>query len=214
MLGGRLKIRLAGASRVASTAGQVATRTVTSVEFQVIGACGNRPDDDRESAIAVNVGRDDAKLYPYGSFGHTLPCNRSAGTTTAIGRKLTESLRKRGAEDVNTDLVELTGRRVHRFIGHRQLARRRRDGPRDVAVREVKQFAEIVPTCGPFLCRQSLRNLNEQAEKDGRDTLRFAVRALRVFASDNLIRLFSIVKARKFSVSLALVLARLPFPEQ
>jgi hypothetical protein len=143
-----LEIRLADASTVASTTGQLATRTVTSVEFQIIHACGNRPDDDRETPVTMNVGCDDTEFHARNAFGHPLPCNRGAGTATAIGWKLTESLRKCAAEDVNTDLIELAVHRADQPRSHRQLASRRRHGPRDIAVREVERFAEIVPTCG------------------------------------------------------------------
>jgi len=59
---GRLEIRLADTGTISPTAGQAATRTIASVEFQVIGARSNRPDDDGEATVAVNVGRNNAKF--------------------------------------------------------------------------------------------------------------------------------------------------------
>ena len=151
---GRLEIRLADTGTISPTAGQAATRTIASVEFQVIGARSNRPDDG-EATVAVNVGRNNAKFHRCDASGNTLPCNRGAGTTGAAW-KLAERLRKRAAEDVNTDLVELVVRRAHQVKGHRQLAGGRRHGPRDIAGGEVKRFTEIVPPCGLFLrCRGS-----------------------------------------------------------
>src|SRR4029077_15687100 len=132
---GGLEIRLAGAHTITPATGQTATSTIARIEFQMIGACGNRSDDDGEATIAVNVGCNDPKFHRRDGFGHTLPRNCGAGTTSAAG-KLAESLGKRGAEDVNTDLIELAGRRAHQFKGHRQLACRRRHGPRDVAISE------------------------------------------------------------------------------
>ncbi len=122
---GGLEIRLAGAHSITPATGQTATSTIARIEFQMIGACGNRSDDDGEATIAVNIGCNDAEFHRRNASSHTLPCNRDA---VAAGRKLAEGRRNRAAEDVNTDLIKLVGRRVHQLIGRRKLARRRRYG--------------------------------------------------------------------------------------
>jgi hypothetical protein len=60
---GGLEIRLAGAHTITPATGQTATSTIARIEFQMIGACGNRSDDDGEATIAVNVGCNDPKFH-------------------------------------------------------------------------------------------------------------------------------------------------------
>src|SRR6266849_512553 len=127
---GRLEIR--GAVRpIAGAAGQTATRTIARDEFKVIGARSDGAHHDCEGAVSMNVGRDNTEFHCREAFGHTLPCDRAAGTVT--GRKLAEGRGKCGAEDVDIDLIELAGPRAYQSKGHRQFARRRVYGPTYIA---------------------------------------------------------------------------------
>src|SRR5436853_5762262 len=59
---GRLEIRLADTGTISPTAGQAATRTIASVEFQVIGGSSNRPRDDGEATGGVEGGGNHGQL--------------------------------------------------------------------------------------------------------------------------------------------------------
>jgi hypothetical protein len=156
-----LEIDVAVRRTIAYTALQIATCTVARLEFEVIGAGDDWADDNREGAIAVDVGSDNSKFDRRYRFGHTLPCGYFAGTAAAVNRKLAEGRRKRGAKEVESNLIKLAGPGAHQGKGHRQFARGR-NGPTDFTFLVVKRFIELVPTCGPLLRRPLLRRCRRQ----------------------------------------------------
>ena len=152
---GARRLEIIGAVRtIARTADQIAARTVARLEFDVICTRGDRPDDNGEGAIAVNVGRDYSESDRGGRRGHTLPRERLAGAAV-INRKLAEGRGKSAAEGHDSDLIKLAGRRAYQSKGHRQFVRRSIHRPTDLASRVVKRFTEVVPACGSLLygCR-------------------------------------------------------------
>src|SRR6266404_1343302 len=153
---GRLEVRFSVVCIASPAADQSASRTITCDEFKGVRSRSNRADNDIESAVALNVGRDDAEFNRRDACSYTLPCDRGARTIICLGRELAEGRGKRGAEEVDTHLVQLAGRRAHQFKGHRQFVRRRIHGPSDLACRVVQRFTEVVPACGPLLhcCRR------------------------------------------------------------
>jgi hypothetical protein len=75
---------------ITRAAGQITARAVARLEFDVIGTRGNWADADCERSIAVNVGRDYAQFNRRCCSSHPLPCDRCAGTASAVNRKLAE----------------------------------------------------------------------------------------------------------------------------
>ena len=114
---GRLEI-IRAVRPITRSADQVAARAVARLEFDLVGPRGNWANADCERSIAVNVGRDNAEFDRRGCSGHALPCERCAGTASAVNRKLAEGGGKRGAEGHDSDLIKLTGRRAHQGKGH------------------------------------------------------------------------------------------------
>ena len=150
---GRLEVRFSVACIASPAADQSASRTITCDEFNGVRSRSNRADNDIESAVAVNIGRDDAEFNRRDACSYTLPCDRGARTIICLGRELAEGRGKRGAEEVDTHLVQLAGCRALQGKRHRQFARRRIHRPTDFARCEIKRFTEVVPTCGPLLYR-------------------------------------------------------------
>ena len=110
---GARRLEIIGAVRtIARTADQITPRTVARLEFDVICTRGDRPDDNGEGAIAVNVGRDYSEFDRGGRRGHTLPRERLAGAAV-IYRKLAEGRGKCGAEEDNGHLIEFIWCRTH-----------------------------------------------------------------------------------------------------
>ena len=161
---GRLEIRFADRTAIAPTASQIATRTIARVEFDLIAARGDGADNDLERAVAAKIGCDDAHFHRCHRRGHALPGDLAATAGSWVRRKLAEGPRSRGAEDVNANLVELNGRRADQRKGDRQFALRRRYRSLDIAVGQVKRFAEIIPTDGSFLCRLRGRRADGQKQ--------------------------------------------------
>src|SRR5208282_3938113 len=111
---GRLEI-IGAVGAIAPTAGQIATRTVARLEFDVIGTRGYRADDDPEGTIAIHVGRDHSKFDRHRGCGHSLPCELGAGAAAEVDWKLAEGRGKRRAEGHDSDLIQLVGRRAHQL---------------------------------------------------------------------------------------------------
>src|ERR1700675_3657402 len=148
-----------------SAADQSASRTITCDEFNGVRSRSNRADNDIESAVAVNIGRDDAEFDRCDARSYTLACYRDARTINCLGRELAEGRGKHGAEEVDTDLVQLARCRAHHGIGHRQFLGRRIHRPSNLAFLVVERFAEVIPACGPLLrrCRRSRAGGQDQS---------------------------------------------------
>src|ERR1700674_725299 len=160
----RLEVRFSVVCIANSAADQSASRTITCDEFNGVRSRSNRADNDIESAVAVNIGGDDAEFNRRDACSYTLPCERDARTIICLGRELAEGRGKRGAEEVDTHLVQLARCRAHQGIGHRQFVRRRIHRPTDLASRVVQRFTEVVPARGPLLhcCRRGRAGRQEQ----------------------------------------------------
>ena len=81
-------------------ADQSAACTITCDEFNGVRSRSDRADNDIESAVAVNIGRDHAEFNRRDACSFTLPCDRDARTIICLGRELAEGRGKRGAEEV------------------------------------------------------------------------------------------------------------------
>ena len=131
-------------------ANQSAARSITCDEFKGVRSRSNRADHDGESSVAVNIGRDNAEFNRRDACSYTLPRDRFARTIIALGRELAEGRGERGAEEVDTHLVQLAGCRALQKKRHRQFVRRCIHGPTDMACLVIERFTEEIPTRGPF----------------------------------------------------------------
>ena len=114
-----LEIGFADRTAIAPTATQIATRAIARIEFDLIGARGDRADRDLEGSLAVNIRCNDAHFHRCHRCGHALPGDLAAIAGGGVRRKLAERPRSSSAEDVNAYLLELVGRHADQRKGNR-----------------------------------------------------------------------------------------------